>query len=584
MKRKIRFYSIRLKILTVYMLLLLATCLTLFSFFVYRFHKVYKDQADSHLSDVTSMSASNISNLIEQIDQLSVSVLIDQTVQSNLQEINKKNVLHGEEKKGISTNEAAISSQVRGSVFNIKGIVSLRIYPREGEEILVGTTNREYLEYPMSEKEIYGANGAALWGMAGEENYLCLGRAILSTNNMQPLGYLVIICKNEYFSDKLRIIPDEYSGRVYLLDDQNRVVACSEEGQAGKEFPYKLSELYTQGENTIQDLVTGENSYYYVGSAMQNGWTLVTTVSTKQLTNGILVSILQITLLLISALAVSIMLTIVAIRKLLAPTKKLVESMSAFGKGQMEVRVDADTKDEIGQIGLAYNHMADNIQNLLEKVYSLELSNKQAEIDFLKMQINPHFLYNSLDTISWLGYTSSNENISDISVSLAKLLRASIKRADMVKVSEEMQTIDSYLLIQQYRFEDKIEVKKKISEKAYDCYMPGFLLQPVIENSIIHGLEGKIEKGRLCIEIEFLDEYLCFKISDDGKGMERQQLDILKQQFSEAGVGKSIGLANVYRRLMLLYGEECRFQIESAPGEGTNISFRIPVMLEEEDK
>lgn len=163
----------------------------------------------------------------------------------------------------------------------------------------------------------------------------------------------------------------------------------------------------------------------------------------------------------------------------------------------MDVRVGANAKNEIGQIGAAYNHMADNIQNLLEKVYSLELSNKQAKIDFLKMQINPHFLYNSLDTISWLGYTSGNENISDISVSLAKLLRASIKRADMVQVSEEMQTIDSYLLIQQYRFEDKIQVERQIQKEAYACYIPGFLLQPLIENSIIHGVEGKIEKGRL---------------------------------------------------------------------------------------
>lgn len=260
----------------------------------------------------------------------------------------------------------------------------------------------------------------------------------------------------------------------------------------------------------------------------------------------------------------------------------------------MDVRVEANTKDEIGQIGAAYNHMADNIQNLLEKVYSLELANKQAEIDFLKMQINPHFLYNSLDTISWLGYISGNENISEISVSLAKLLRASIKRADMVKVSEEMQTIDNYLLIQQYRFEDKILVEKKIQEEAYECYMPGFLLQPLIENSIIHGLEGQIGKGRLCIEIGILSDggcvvmrdedevkkYLYFVIRDDGQGMEWQQLDSLRSQFIDSGAANSIGLANVYRRLMLLYGEESQFQIESAPGEGTSISFRIPVMLE----
>ena len=520
MHKKIRSYSIRLKVWGIYMILLLLTSLVLFGFFVRRFQKVYKEQADAHMADVTSISTSNLSGMIEQIDQLSVAILIDQIVQTNLSEINRKNeaAASGMNTESVYANETAISKQVRGSVFNIKGIISLRIYPKTGKEILVGTTNREYLEYPMSEQEIYAANGAALWGMAGEEHYLCLGRAILSVADMQPIGYLVIVCKNEYLADALRLVPTKYSGRVYLLDENEVIVASSDESCAGESFSG-----IKNAKDTINDPVTNENSYYYLGSPLKNGWQLLSTVSCRQLKQGILASVMQTALLLTIAILISALLTLMAVRKLMEPTKKLLDGMSAFGEGQIDARVDINSRDEIGQIGEAYNQMADNVQNLMEKVYSLELTNKQAEIDYLKMQINPHFLYNSLDTISWLGFTSGNEKISDISVSLAKLLRASINREDMVKVKEEMEIIDSYLLIQSYRFGDKIQIEKEVQEDVLECYMPSFLLQPLIENSIMHGLEGQIENGRLYITIGMCDDgkKLHFIIGDDGKGMEK---------------------------------------------------------------
>ena len=582
MRKKIKFYSIRLKVWGIYMILLFSTSLVLFTFFVLRFQRVYKEQADAHMADVTSISTSNLSGMIEQIDQLSVATLIDQTVQTNLNEINRKNEINrqneaadGMSVESVYTNEIAISKQVRGSVFNIKGIISLRIYPKDGKAILIGTTNREYLEYPMTEQEIYDANGAAIWGMAGEKNYLCLGRAILSVDDMQPIGYLVIVCKNEYLGDALRLVPTKYSGRVYLLNENNRIVASSDENCVGKEY-YGIE----SAQETITDPITNESSYYYIGNTLQNNWRLITTVSRKQLRQGIIASVMQTALLLTAAIVISAFLTLMAIRKLMEPTKRLLAGMSAFGKGKVDARVEISSRDEIGQIGEAYNQMADNVQNLMEKVYSLELSNKQAEIDYLKMQINPHFLYNSLDTISWLGFTSGNEKISDISVSLAKLLRASINRKDMVTVSEEMEIIDSYLLIQGYRFEDKIKIEKDIQEEALTCYMPSFLLQPLIENSIMHGLEGRVQKGRLYIRIGICDDEdkLYFIVGDDGKGMEKSKLDELKEQFENARIGSSIGVVNVYRRLMLLYGERCRFQIESEPGKGTKISFYIPIM------
>ncbi len=582
MGKTILHYSIRIKIFGLYMVLLFITCIVLFLSFTIRSSKVYKMQADFHMADLTAMSTGSISNMIEQIDQLSVSIIIDQTVQDNLKVINQRYGKHGGNISGvsISVNEAAISKQVRGSVFNINGIISLRIYPVNGREIFVGTTNREYLEYSMSPDEIYAAKGAAVWGMAGDDHYLCLGRAILSTDNIQPLGYMVIICKNEYLSDKLSTFPNAYSGKVYLVDKENTIIAAGTNTMAGESFRYNLSELRRMDYSTISDPESGETSYYYIGKSMENGWTLVATVSTGVFRRHILLSILQMMFILITALTVSLIITMSAIRKLLAPTGELLESMSRFGEGKLDARVVVKDKDEIGQISQAYNQMADNIQNLMEKVYSLELANREAEIEFLKMQINPHFLYNSLDTISWLGYTSGNMEISDISVSLAKLLRASIRRADYVTVEEEMQIVESYLLIQKCRFEDKFTVECRMEESTKKCRMPGFLLQPLVENSIIHGLEEQIGKGYLEISVLRMDNWLHFTVKDNGKGMDEIQLMQLVKECEERGNGNSIGLKNVYRRLQLLYGSSCKFHIESSCGKGTRVSFRIPVMTE----
>lgn len=458
MGKTILHYSIRIKIFILYMILLLVTAVILLLSFSVRSNKVYKIQADSHMADLTAMATGSISNMIEQIDQLSVSIIIDQIVQDNLKVINQRYGKRDKEtgKGSISVNEAAISRQVRGSVFNIKGIISLRIYPVNGQEIFVGTTNREYLEYSMSPEEIYEANGAAVWGMAGQDHYLCLGRAILSTDNIQPLGYMVIICKNEYLSDKLSTFPNAYSGKVYLVDEDSTIIGAGNNTIAGESFPYRLSELQRRDDRTISDPKSGEASYYYIGKPMANGWTLIATVSTGVFRRHILLSIFQMVVILIIALAISLIVTMAAIRKLLAPTGDLLKSMSSFGEGKLDARVVIQGKDEIGRIAQAYNQMADNIQNLMEKVYSLEPANKEAEIEFLKMQINPHFLYNSLDTISWLGYTSGNMEISDISVSLAKLLRASIRRADLVTVEEEIQI--SYYMDTDVNFIWKVNV------------------------------------------------------------------------------------------------------------------------------
>ena len=268
-----------------------------------------------------------------------------------------------------------------------------------------------------------------------------------------------------------------------------------------------------------------------------------------------------------------------ATKHIAKPTQDLLESMKLFGMGNLSHRVEVKTTDEIGQIGSEYNRMAENIETLIEKVYKMEITQKQAEIDFLCMQINPHFLYNTLDTISWMAIMQGNLDISEMTISLADLLRAMIQKDRFVTVEDEMKTVKDYLLIQGQRFGDKISVIYDIDEQAYPCRIPNFILQPLIENAIIHGLEPKLEKGTLRVQIKLENEAVAFCIADNGVGMSREEIQALYEKCEMNDTNQNIGLKNVYRRLILCYGETSRLHIESEKHRGTKIKFILPMTI-----
>ena len=313
--------------------------------------------------------------------------------------------------------------------------------------------------------------------------------------------------------------------------------------------------------------------------SVANGWLLISTINVAQLWKNIGIALVSVLITFGIVLLVSLIIMRYAARVMVKPTKKLVDSMTAYQEGNFDSRFKVESQDEISQIGMVYNQMADKVQNLIEKNYTLEIANREAEIEFLKMQINPHFLYNCLDTISWLGFSNGNSEITNLAVALGKFLRASIKREDYYTIKQEMEVVDNYLFIQKYRFGDKIEIRHNIPDEVLNFYIPSFIIQPVIENSIVHGLEEQIEKGILWINIQLCDnKYLQFNLTDNGKGMDEEQLKQVIRNYSDKNKKSSIGLSNVYRRLNLLYGEACEFHVTSVAGEGTEVTFRIPVM------
>ena len=203
---------------------------------------------------------------------------------------------------------------------------------------------------------------------------------------------------------------------------------------------------------------------------------------------------------------------------------------------------------------------------------------KNAEIRALQSQMDPHFLFNVLNTIAWKAQMSDNEEIYDMIISLGELLRINTlsKESAYTQLEQEMKYVKFYIYLQQMRFEDKISFDIQVPDSLMKCMIPGFCIQPLVENAIIHGLEPKKGNGKLSINIIETERYMEISINDNGIGFETVP-DIRRIASKNDGSHTHIGLKNLDKRLELLYGEEARLHILSTPNVCTSISFRIPI-------
>lgn len=577
MDEKRGFISIRKKMMVVFVVLITVTGIGIASLFAIVFRYGYSSLSQIYLNDINEQTTNNLENNIQKIEDINVQILSSQVIQSQLKIVNEKCL----DSYDLAQCRQKIERELSNWALYASYVVSVSVISREGIEFAVKKIETGGTQFGFTEDEIYEANGSSLWGITGEKNRICVAKAILDFDTMKPAGYINIVYENSYLSDILADNSSKYSGASYVVNTHGRIMVANKEGYVGENFPVKLSDL--RASNTSRyDMFSSTQAFYFVGNEMPNGWSLVQTVSVKEFNkemNHLIVLAAGIVLL---VLGISLGFVWYVTSRIAYPAKELMESMKTLAKDNEYPRVKIVSNDEIGMIGLEYNKMAENIETLIEKVYKMELTQKQAELEFLQMQINPHFLYNALDTISWMALAKGNMDVSEMTIALAELLRATIKKESFITLREEMNTVKDYLLIQQERFGDKISAEYFVEEDAYSCMVPNFILQPVIENAIIHGLEPKIEKGKVSINISIQDEFLTFLVEDNGVGMDEKEILDLYKKCRENNTKQSIGLKNVYRRLLLCYCEASMLKIESKKEQGTRISFLIPRNISKE--
>lgn len=291
-----------------------------------------------------------------------------------------------------------------------------------------------------------------------------------------------------------------------------------------------------------------------------------------------------------SALAVVLLILVIIVTwritaDILRPVRILYDAMQKVSCGDFGVRANIRSGDEIEVLANGFNDMTENMQSMIGKIKEDEQKMRRMDLRLLQEQINPHFLYNTLDTIVWLIEGGNEDEAVEMVVTLSNFFRLVLSRGkDTISLREEESHIRSYLEIQGMRYRDILEYDIRIPAELYGYQIPKLTLQPLVENALYHGIKYKREKGWIRISGELLDGALCLTVSDNGVGMDEEELNVLRREIERpcSETEKGFGLANVNERIHMYFGTDYGMTIESEKGRGTTVKIRIPLREERE--
>ena len=283
---------------------------------------------------------------------------------------------------------------------------------------------------------------------------------------------------------------------------------------------------------------------------------------------------------LIAVVAVS---AVMIVSGILQPIRQLNSVTEKIAQGDFNARAQVNSDDEVAELAVSFNKMAGNMQSLIDKVKEDERKMRKADLRLLQEQIQPHFLYNTLDTIVWLIESNEPDEAVTMVVTLSDFFRESLSKGkEFISIKEEEKHISSYLQIQEMRYRDILEYDIQLDQVIYKYQILKLTLQPVVENALYHGIKYKRAKGCIHIHGEKEGDIIRLTVRDDGVGMDEEELAQLRQQIEKPcqETEKGFGLANVNERIHMYFGYEYGMKIESEKGKGTTVEIVIPAILE----
>ena len=253
--------------------------------------------------------------------------------------------------------------------------------------------------------------------------------------------------------------------------------------------------------------------------------------------------------------------------------------MKRVEKGDYDAELSSDREDEMGRLTASFNRMTREYRQNLERSVQRERELNETELSMMQAQLNPHFLYNTLDSIKWLGVTNGVPQVAAVASGLAVLLRAGISGDRLITLERELELLEKYLDIQSLRFEDRFAWEIDVDERFQHCIVPKLILQPLVENSIIHGV-ANMDDGYIKLSAREESGTLILSVQDNGVGIPQDVLDWLNDPGQDVP-GGHLGLKNVDRIVRLYYGGDYGISAHSTPGEGSCVELRLPMNKEE---
>jgi len=418
-------------------------------------------------------------------------------------------------------------------------------------------------------------NGFIRWEIVYQDEdiypdyYFSLVRLLRDVYN-EKFGVLVINLNKL----ELRSILNHQPFDTFLINDDKIIVAGNNEKYIGKKIDFDEDRIFNRhGYPIYYDgkkyqvfgiylPLTGDNKDFY----------LISMVPLEFIMNEPLKMQYFALLIIMLSIFLSTILIFILSKNMSKRVAILNNAVSEISHGNLDLDIPLKGKDEIGELAENVKIMTKNIKNLNELV----IKQKDMKLKLLTNQFNPHFLFNTLETIHMMAICNEQKEIADISLKLGNLLRKIVEsKGEPIRLDEELNFVRYYLEIQKYRFR-KIEYRINILEDIRNIYILPFLIQPIVENSIIHGLEGKADKGLINITIISENNEFIISIEDNGVGMDKDEISAILGNLHENGLTEKTGLRNTLERIKLFYGEEYGIRIESEKGKGTKVDIILP--------
>jgi len=393
------------------------------------------------------------------------------------------------------------------------------------------------------------------------------------------VGFLEIEVKEDVMFDVLNGQGSGQLGNVFAVDERGMIVSDANPAWFGRGIAeLGVEELPAAGAFNRVQTIRGEPSIVISVPIERVGLRLVGLFPVSAFTDAVQQSARQIAIVLFFALLVLGAFVYFMTSALLSRLKLLLRAMKQVKEGSLTVSVPASGNDEFSQIASSFNLMTGRIHELVETVYKIQLMEREAELRALESQVNPHFLYNTLATISWVARKAKSKEIVDIANALAKFYRLMLNKGRReILIKDEIAMVKAYLHIQKFRYEDVFDVIYEIDESVFAYTAAKNLLQPVVENALVHGIEPKRDHGTLIIKAGVDGDMLYYQVIDDGVGMRKERLqDILEgRTVRSSGGGSGYAVKNIVERLRGYYGDKFRFDMHSGPGIGTAVTIRF---------
>jgi two-component system, sensor histidine kinase YesM len=414
------------------------------------------------------------------------------------------------------------------------------------------------------------------------EKLLSICSVIRKPITHEEVGYIIVNLKMDVIHDLVKTISVPPSGDFFIAEDVDSIIYPADYVYAPEHLQQRFIDLMGEEERGFFPAeFRGSSSFFVFNTLELTGWKIVGRSDRRELLKDA-IAIKNISLTVVAlTVTLSVLLYIYLSFRLTLPIKKLKSCMQEVEQGNLQLEAEVYSHDEIADLSASFNSMVQKIRDLIELTIKEQKLSKKMEFKALQAQINPHFLYNSLESILWMAEAGKKEDIITMTKSLSAFFRIILSKGDeKIPVRDEISHIRSYLMIQKLRYRDILNYEIDVPQELGEYRIIKLLLQPLVENALYHGIKNTRVRGEVRIIAREEGELIAFTVTDNGTGMDEAVLSRIRgeiENFDDETTGHtSYGLRNISQRLKLEYGERGSLTIKSAPGRGTTVTITIP--------